>query len=82
MTPPVLERIRAIAADILKVPAAKITPESSNETIEGWDSVQHLNLVLALEQEFSMQFEPEEIDEMTSIGKIVEVVQTKTGASA
>jgi acyl carrier protein len=82
MTSPVFERVRAVASDVLKIPVAKITPESSNETVEGWDSVQHLNLVLALEQEFSVQFDPEEIDEMNSVGKISEVVQTKLGATA
>jgi acyl carrier protein len=82
MTAPVLERVRSIAADVLKVPAAKITPESSTETVEGWDSVQHLNLVLALEQEFSLQFDPEEIDQMNSIGRVASVVESKLKARA
>jgi acyl carrier protein len=82
MTPSVLERVRAAAADVLKIPANKITPESSTETIEGWDSVQHLNLVLALEQEFSVQFDPEEIDEMNNIGRIAGIVETKLSATA
>jgi acyl carrier protein len=42
-------------------------PESSPDNITSWDSLQHLNLVLALEQEFQVQFSPEEIEEILSV---------------
>jgi acyl carrier protein len=77
MTSPVFERVRGIAADVLQVSASQITPESSPDTIGTWDSVHHLNLILALEQEFDRQFDPEEIDKMTSIERILEVVGGK-----
>jgi acyl carrier protein len=77
MSSPVLERVRGIAADVLRIPASQITPQSSPESIEAWDSVQHLNLVLALEQEFGVQFEPEEIDQMSNIDRIRSVLETK-----
>ncbi len=77
MPAPLLDRIRGIAADVLEVPAAKISPDSSPETIDAWDSVHHLNLVLALEQEFSLQFEPEEIDQMQDIRHILAILETK-----
>jgi len=77
MTSPILERVRGIAADVLQVPASKITPQSSSETIGSWDSVHHLNLILALEQEFDTQFDPEDIDKMTSIERIVDIVANK-----
>jgi len=71
------ERVRRIAADILEVPPAKITEFTSSENLETWDSVHHLNLILALEQEFQMQFEPEEIDEMSNVQQIVAVLGRK-----
>ena len=77
MTSPVCERVRGIAADVLRLPGNQITAQSSPQNIEGWDSVQHLNLVLALEQEFGVQFEPEEIDQMNSIGRVLTVLQSK-----
>ncbi len=77
MTSPVLERVRGIAADVLQVSASQITLQSSPETIGTWDSVHHLNLILALEQEFDTQFDPEEIDKMISIERILEVLGSK-----
>jgi acyl carrier protein len=82
MTSPLLDRVRGSAADVLEVPLAQIKPDSSPETIETWDSVHHLNLVLALEQEFNLQFEPEEIDQIGSVGEIVAVVSRKLSAGA
>ena len=78
----VFERVRGIAADVLKLPVSQVTAQSSPETIEAWDSVQHLNLVLALEQEFAVQFEPEEIDQMNSIDRILKVLEGKLQHSA
>ena len=79
MSTQLLERVRSIAADVLQVPAALITQDSSTENVESWDSVHHLNLVLALEQEFDLQFEPEEMDGMKSIGDIAGLVARKSG---
>jgi acyl carrier protein len=81
MTAPLLDRVRGIAADVLEVPAAKVAPDSSPETIDTWDSVHHLNLVLALEQEFNLQFEPEEIDQMKDIQHILDMLGNKVTQS-
>ncbi len=77
MTSPLVDRVRGIAADVLEVPLTRVTPDSSPETLETWDSVHHLNLVLALEQEFNMQFEPEEIDQLGNVGEIVAIISRK-----
>jgi len=82
MTAPLLDRVRGIVADILQVPLAEVGPDSSPESIATWDSVHHLNLVLALEQEFNLQFEPEEIDQIGNVGQIVTLVSKKVGAGA
>jgi acyl carrier protein len=76
----ILQRVRNIAADVLQVDPASLTAESSPQSVENWDSVQHLNIVLALEEQFGLQFEPEEMDGMKSIGGIAELVAGKNGA--
>ena len=74
-----LEKVRGIAADILQIDKTSLTPESSPQSIESWDSVQHLNLVLAIEEQFRLQFEPEEMDGMKNIGAIAALVARKSG---
>ena len=77
MTSDLFQHVRGIAADLFQVPAGGITPESSPESIEAWDSVQHLNLVLALEQQFAVEFEPDEMDRMKTVGQIAALLGEK-----
>ena len=75
--PSILEQVRAIASDIFSVPLAQIRPESTPETIESWDSIQHLNLALTLEERFRVQLSPEEIEQMKDIGRIATLIEGK-----
>ncbi|MGH7928904.1 MAG: acyl carrier protein [Candidatus Binatia bacterium] len=77
MTERILERVRGIAADLLDVPVQQLLPTSSPDTIESWDSLNHLNLVLGLEGAFGVQFSPEEIAKMQSVESIASLVQRK-----
>ena len=79
MSDQILERVRGIASDVLQVAPGSLNAESSPQTVESWDSVQHLNLVLALEEQFAVQFEPDEMDEMKSIGAIAGILAKKNG---
>ena len=81
MTASTFEQVRSVASDIFGVPAGKITAESSPETIENWDSMQHLNLVLAIEEKFGMQLAPEDIEQMKSVGAIVALVEKLQSAA-
>ena len=77
MTPTILEQVRQVASDVLSVPTDRISADSSPETIETWDSIQHLNLVLALEEKFGLQLSPEEMEQMRSIGQISAMLESK-----
>jgi acyl carrier protein len=74
------ETLRRIAGDIFQMPPESLAPGSSPETIESWDSVHHLNLILAIEEHFAVQIEPEEFEKMNSLQAISTLVETKLGA--
>jgi acyl carrier protein len=76
-----LGRVRQIMADLFAIPVSEIRFDSSPDTIEAWDSLQHLNLVLALEQELGVQFTPEEIQQLTSLERIGSTLRVKLGNS-
>jgi len=78
MNAAVFEKVRSIAADVLEVKYGALSAESSPQTVDTWDSVRHLNLVLALEESFGMQFSPEEMDQMKNLGQIAEMTGLKT----
>ena len=73
----VLSRVCEIASDIFE---ADVTSDSSPETVENWDSVHNLNLVLALEEEYGVQFAPEDLDQLKTLGSFARLVNTRRGA--
>ena len=82
MSAAVFDQIRTMASDLFGVPEERITADSSPQTLEAWDSIQHLNLVLALEEKFSVQLSPEEIEQITNIGKTAKLIESKLQATS
>ena len=77
MTDQVLEQVRRVASELFDVPVGAISAESTPATLENWDSVQQLNLILALEEQFGVSFEPEDMEQMQSIGQVADAVRAK-----
>lgn len=77
MTSTIFEQVRDIASDLFGVSPDIITSETSPASIESWDSPQHLNFILAIEEKFHFQLSPEEMEEMHDIGEIVKIVQRR-----
>jgi acyl carrier protein len=76
----ILATVKKIAAALFDVPESRVTPEMSPETVESWDSVQQLNLMLELEQSFGVSLEPEDIEEVRTIGDAVRMIERKRAA--
>ena len=68
-------RIRTVIAKTIKVPEEQITAEVSADRVQDWDSARHLDLVLALEDEFAIQFTDEEMVQLVSFEAISEIVR-------
>jgi acyl carrier protein len=64
------DRLSSVFHSVFGADLPALSDEDSPETLDGWDSVNHLNLMLALEAEFDVQFEADEIAELTSVGAI------------
>jgi acyl carrier protein len=77
LTDTLIEKVRTIASDVFSVPLPQISIDSSPETIDSWDSIQHLTLALTLEEKFGIQLSPEEIERMRNIGETAKMIQTK-----
>jgi acyl carrier protein len=75
----VMDQVRTVAADLFAIPPEAITPEASPDTIEQWDSMQHLNLMLELEMIFGVKFTAKEQSEMLSIAAVAATVERKLG---
>lgn len=77
MSNTLFEAVKSIAADLFMVSSRDLTAGSSADNLERWDSIQHLNLLLALEQKFGVHFDVDELQQMRTIGDIVLVLENK-----
>lgn len=66
------QRLRDVVGAVFGVDPAMITADASSATIAEWDSVRHLQLMLALEEEFNVQFDADELVSLRSIALIDE----------
>jgi acyl carrier protein len=62
---------------VFEIDSSEINHESSPDSIDKWDSLRHMNLVVALEEEFNIEFEVEEISELMNFKLICEVISKK-----
>lgn len=60
------DRLRAIIASVLDLAPADIGDDASPDTIANWDSVKQMDVMLAVEDEFQVRFEDEQIAQLTS----------------
>lgn len=65
------DKVFKIFSQIMEVPVEELTEESSPDTVKNWDSLQHMNLILALEEEFGVQFTDEQIVNMLNVKLII-----------
>ena len=68
------QRIRTVIGDVFGLDPADVGPETSKDTVKEWDSLQHLTLVLALEEEFGLHFSDEETVSLLTFPLIVVTV--------
>jgi acyl carrier protein len=67
--------LKQVLADVFGVDVATVGEESSVDSIAAWDSLNHLNLVLALEERFGVSFSEEQIVEMMNYPLVKAVLE-------
>lgn len=74
--------LKRVIGAVLAVPAETIDDQTSTDTVPSWDSLAHLNLILALEEEFGIEIPDEDAAELSSYPLIRLVVGERLAALA
>jgi acyl carrier protein len=69
------ERIRAIMAEVLRLPADRIGADAAIGTVPNWDSTAHMRIMIALEDAFGIELDESRMVEMTSFARIRDTVR-------
>lgn len=79
MSDDIPRRVREVVAATFGVASESLTPASGASTIEAWDSMNQIHLIVALEGEFGISFEPEAAIMLTTIQSIEDAVRELHG---
>ena len=74
----VSEKIKSIIAEQLGVKAEEVTPQASFIDDLGADSLDTVELIMALEEEFNVEIPDEDAEKMTTVGDAIKYIEEKT----
>lgn len=66
-------KIKQVMSIVFEVPLEAINDDASIDSINNWDSIRHLNLILALEEEFGITIPDEEVGNLVNY-KLIELI--------
>ncbi len=73
----IFEEVTAIFRDVFDDDELVICDETNSDDIEDWDSLEHINLVVAMEKRFNMKFNIKEVGRLANVGEMVDLIERK-----
>ena len=70
----VFEEVRKIFRDNFDDEELVIVDETNSGDIEDWDSIEHINLVIAMEKKFGLKFDIKEVGTLANVGEMVDLI--------
>ena len=74
----VYERLNAVFADVFDDEELTVNDETTAADVEGWDSLMHITLIDAVEEEFDISFDMKTIVKLKNVGEMVDVILEET----
>ncbi len=71
-------KLKKVMSAVFEIPVESITDDASSDNIENWDSLRHLNLILAIEEEFNVTIPDEEVGNLVNYQLIKLVINDLT----
>ena len=75
----VYERLNNVFRDVFDDESIVVKPETTSNDIEDWDSLEHINLIVAVENEFGIKFNMGEVTTMKNVGEMVDIILSRVG---
>ena len=71
------EKLTEIFREVFDNPLIEITPETTADDIDEWDSMNHINLILMVELKFNIEFTQQEVMRFNNVGDLMKTIQSK-----
>ncbi|MBQ7840614.1 MAG: acyl carrier protein [Lachnospiraceae bacterium] len=75
----VFEKLNEVFQDVFDDESITVTDTTTSDDIEDWDSLEHINLMAAVEFEFGIKFSMGQVVTMKNVGEMVDIILEKIG---
>ena len=72
------KKLTKVFREVYDDDSIELTPETTANDIEDWDSIEHINLIAAVEDAFGMRFQMREVSGMKYVGEMVQIIESRT----
>ncbi len=73
----ILKRLNEVFRDVFDDDDIVVTPKTTADDIEDWDSIEHITLIGAVENEFGMKFKMGEVSGMNNVGDMLKIIMSR-----
>lgn len=75
----VFKKLNEVFRDVFDDDSITVTDATTANDIEEWDSLEHINLLAAIEQEFGMKFSMGQVVSMKNVGEMADIIMSQIG---
>ncbi len=72
------KKLTKVFREVFDDDSIELTPETTANDIDDWDSIEHINLIAAVEDAFGMRFQMREVSGMKYVGEMVQIIVSRT----
>lgn len=76
----IIDRLQALFITVFDNDSIRVTPQLTADDVDEWDSLSHINLMIAIELEFGIEFDPSEIQTFANVGELIASIEKKLAA--
>ncbi|MCI5816891.1 acyl carrier protein [Ruminococcus sp.] len=73
----IYKKLTKVFREVFDDDSIVLTPETTADDIEDWDSIEHINLIAAVEDAFGMRFQMREVSGMKNVGEMVQIIKSR-----
>ena len=72
------KKLTKVFREVFDDDSIELTPETTANDMDDWDSIEHINLIAAVEDAFGMRFQMREVSGMKNVGEMVQIIESRT----
>ncbi len=77
----IMESLTGIFREVFDDPALVLRDQTTAADVENWDSLNHIDLIVAVERKFKVRFTTREVTSLNTVGDLAELIANKLGAT-